>query len=222
MVRIIRISFWVLFVVTLTTCTKMNTSISGEYGGYWLESKFTYKFFKNNKFSFLTDGHIGQSETEGKYIVKDSIIIINHPSADRNEVLQDRLLIKSNTCLRDYRSNIYCKNENHLDSLNEVRFKLESSVKKQLLNLSTVKEVIKKYTNYTKFHLFPRFEHDEIVLIDDKEYHVFRLERMTEKYNSNTPRITYPNQIYYIDFNKKVILRYDSKQDSLIYIENLN
>lgn len=166
MIKITWIVFGIVLTLALTTCSNKSTSITGEYSGYWLESKFTYKFNEDYKFSFLTEGHIGSTETEGKYKIIDSIIFIDHPLADRNEVLQDQLVIKGNKCLRDYRTNYYCENVDLLELVNQERFQVVDSIKKQLRNLPKVKQITKRFTDYKNYHLFPRFEHDEIKLIE--------------------------------------------------------
>ncbi|MBL7793424.1 MAG: hypothetical protein JNK77_13930 [Saprospiraceae bacterium] len=217
----------IIFLLTgMISCANEEISLAERYTGYWAETQFDYYFYPNNEFVFKTLGHFGNTTTEGKYAVIDSIILI-YPYTDWNVahgVLKNRLVIKSeNGCIRDYENNFYCENVDVLNKVSEEYFILLDSIKNRLFELDAVKEIMNQSPDSSRFDTkYPRFRYDGITLINNNEFHGFQLEEINEESNwLQQPFLNVQNQYYLISINENMIFRHHVKGDSLSFVDQL-
>jgi hypothetical protein len=100
----------VFILALLTSCADKKEYLNKTYEGHWMETVWTYQFKDNGEFIFKTEGHYDYSQEKGRYILVDSVLLLN-PDTDWSTlhgVLKTRLKIVSPECIRDYDNNFYC------------------------------------------------------------------------------------------------------------------
>ncbi len=160
-------------------CTHKKDSgafIRAKYEGYWAETMWTYEFKQNGQFIFVTSGHYGNVIDSGFYLIKDSLILLN-PRSDRrvaDGVLMTRLKIINPECLRDYENNFYCTSLDNINELTDREFAFQENVKNILDTLQKIRiQKARIASKYPEPNL--AIVYSGIVLIDNREFHDFRL-----------------------------------------------
>lgn len=103
--------FLILILVSCKTKSKEEFFV-GEYNGYWAMTKWNYKFYPNNEFNFMSEGHFGFTESNGKYIRKGDSLFLTPDSLKLVEygVVNPLYLIDGDSCIIDVLLKYdYCK-----------------------------------------------------------------------------------------------------------------
>lgn len=101
------------FCFALISCNQnTNSSIEGEYFGFWAETIWTIKIQESNNFEISSDGHFGITRTSGKYLLENDTLILNlnDTAAISKYTDHEKFLVSNDNCLIDIESRYdYCK-----------------------------------------------------------------------------------------------------------------
>ena len=150
--------------------------------GFWGETRWIYQFDQEGKYVLESEGHLGGESKSGRYIKKDSLIILL-PSTDYFESTRlNRLKIINRECLRDYSNYMYCMTEDRLIETSEGEFEKSLQMERIIEELEVVqskrREIVRGDSLSRPFIRFAG-----IVLINSNEYYEYLMEsRMTNYY----------------------------------------
>jgi hypothetical protein len=171
----------------LSSCSNETFYIDDKFNGFFAETEWTYEFKKDGTFKFYTEGHYGNNEFKGRYVISDSTVFLN-PDTDWQTfdgVIKPRLRIMNKECLRDYDNNYYCKNYEIIDNLNNKEFEFQEKAISIIDTLSIVKREKERLLtieqdNHSVLDGEPeiRISYTGIIVIDRKEFHQFYVERL--------------------------------------------
>ncbi|MDA9773440.1 hypothetical protein N9B82_00670 [Saprospiraceae bacterium] len=111
----IRTLLILVILVLMRSCKYDNTVITGKYEGYWYETNWEYRFFRDHTFKFKCEGHYDYTKSMGTYERRgDSLFLTpNLKSLITHGVVNKLYLIDGDSCIIDYRLRYdYC---NHRD-----------------------------------------------------------------------------------------------------------
>ncbi len=214
-------SFIILFfLMFILGCYEDNSTFNEnrKYIGFWYETKWTFNFNQNGNYILFSEGHGGGNPKSGSYIIKDSLILLISDTEDFENWRLKRLKITREGCLRDYRNNIYCENEEKLNEISEKVFWESLEVQENLDKLEIVqkkREELAKQDSLKKYMLIS----NGIVVIDKKEYFEHQLVSWHSKYRRNQIHLRLysklnPARIYNTEFELiKVLETGTSKAD---------
>jgi hypothetical protein len=217
----------IFFILVSCTISCSKSKISGKkFTGYWAETKFEYLFKEKGNFIFKTEGHFGNTLSEGKYSMIDTVVLL-YPFTDWNRfhgVLQTRLIYNDQIeCLQDFDNRFYCQN---IDSINTNILRVEKMNSKIINRLFKVKEVKEKQEEYKEEikaeSNFLRFDYEGIILIDNNQFHSYQLKKKIDfeaplyRFNEN---IQY--HFYLVSLEKNLIYKHHSREDSLSIVSRL-
>jgi hypothetical protein len=152
-----------------------------KYIGFWAETKWTYNFDQDGRYTLESKGHGGGEPKSGEYIKKDSLIILISDSEFFEDMRLKRMKISEDGCLRDYWNHIYCENEDLLVSTAEKVFEEELLMENAIGGLDTVqrkREDLLRQDSLIKYTL----QFEGIVLINDNEYFEYNLKSWLTEY----------------------------------------
>jgi hypothetical protein len=182
-----RIILLIGLVELTSSCSNEALYMDDKFNGLWAETEWIYEFRMDGTFNFRTNGHYGNSEHKGRYIISDSIVFIN-PDTDWpmfDGVLRPRLKIVNKDCLRDYDNNFYCKDYETINEINNDEFEFKEKVISIIDTLSIVtKEKSRlmkiKQDNFSVLDGGPeiRISYNGIIVIDRREFHQFYVDRL--------------------------------------------
>jgi hypothetical protein len=99
---------FILCVITLS-CTprpRIRRVLSGTFTSYWGSTFWSYTFDSSMRYTYKTNGHFGNSTTQGNYLISsDTIYLTPFPKTQQTDsnfyFPGDTLIVHSDTCLLD-------------------------------------------------------------------------------------------------------------------------
>lgn len=212
---------WVAFLFFISCKPQKQSSkidfIGKEFHGFWAETSWKYKFAKDGSFTFKCEGHYDFNTYKGIYTVLDSIILLI-PDSDWqvfDGVLETKLRIMSNECIRDFNDNFYCTSTDSINFYNDKKYEFQEKMMALLDSLPETKSAKKEALSRDSTVKF-RYGYNRIIVVNKIEYHAFDLDKMYEDDGRSYTQETFlikkqPFEIYLHDLKGNAL--------SLIYKE---
>lgn len=98
-----RFQFSIILLFVLGCAPKKADTFTGLFEGYWGETEWYYRFYRNNTFKFKCNGHYDNLESKGRYRRnKDSLFLFSTDTVLRKEgIINSLYLITNDSCVLD-------------------------------------------------------------------------------------------------------------------------
>lgn len=99
-----RKNIFIILLIGQLGCFKDDSVFPEErkYIGFWADTKWTYHFDRDGKYTLESEGHGGGEPKIGEYIKRDSLIILISDTEFFEDMRLKRLRISKDGCLTDY------------------------------------------------------------------------------------------------------------------------
>ena len=204
----------------MLSCGEKDAYIDKEFEGFWAETGWYYDFNKDGTFTFKSEGHYGDVIQTGQYAILGDKILLS-PNSDWeiiHGVLETRLKIVSEDCIRDYDNNYYCQDLDKMYLIRDKEFSFQDSVALILDSLDIVtrekRRVNFRATEEEKIKL--KIVFDKILVVDGEDYQVFSLYGTKERSIMDYDEYTFLN--FLVKKQPFEIYQHHSSGDSLALV----